>query len=337
VQWAKVSGPGTVTFAAPNAVDTQASFTAPGIYLLRLWAYDGALDASDSVTVVVNPWAVEARVAAGSDDAEELSGGSVSLSSSDLEMMVDGTLQRFVGVRFRNLGIPRNSTITRAYIQFQTDETGSGSTPLTIAVQVSDNAPTFSSTTNNLSSRTRTGAVNWSPPAWNIIDEAGSAQRTTDLSALVQAIVNRALWQPNNGIAFLISGTGKRVARAYESGASKAALLHVEYSPPAAAEVASSGRAAEMKADAADADLRLSAERGHGALRFVLPQAGPVRIDLFDTQGRRVSPLVDHPFLPAGTHTVAIPPAGGRLQAGIYFYRLVSARGSLRGRIVVIE
>jgi hypothetical protein len=52
--WSQVSGPGTATFADPNAVDTTASFSGTGTYVLRLSANDGELVTSDNVTVTVN-------------------------------------------------------------------------------------------------------------------------------------------------------------------------------------------------------------------------------------------------------------------------------------------
>ncbi|WP_238412229.1 Ig-like domain-containing protein [Saccharothrix deserti] len=51
--WTAVSGPGEVTFAAPGAVSTQASFGKPGVYVVRLTANDGAASASSDVTVTV--------------------------------------------------------------------------------------------------------------------------------------------------------------------------------------------------------------------------------------------------------------------------------------------
>ncbi len=53
--WSKVSGPGTVTFGDASAVDTTAAFSAAGSYVLQLQASDGALGASDTVTITVNP------------------------------------------------------------------------------------------------------------------------------------------------------------------------------------------------------------------------------------------------------------------------------------------
>jgi len=52
--WTKVSGPGTVTFADSSAVDTTATFSTYGVYVLRLTADDGALQTSDTVTITVN-------------------------------------------------------------------------------------------------------------------------------------------------------------------------------------------------------------------------------------------------------------------------------------------
>ncbi|MEQ8822415.1 MAG: LamG-like jellyroll fold domain-containing protein, partial [Sumerlaeia bacterium] len=52
-EWQKLSGPGAVTFADASAPQTQAQFSAPGIYALRLMASDGDLAASDVVLVTV--------------------------------------------------------------------------------------------------------------------------------------------------------------------------------------------------------------------------------------------------------------------------------------------
>jgi hypothetical protein len=52
--WSKVSGPGEVIFANPTAVDTMATFTREGLYVLRLTADDGELITSIDVTVNIN-------------------------------------------------------------------------------------------------------------------------------------------------------------------------------------------------------------------------------------------------------------------------------------------
>ena len=51
--WSKVSGPGTVNFANPNAASTSATFSLAGTYVLRLTASDGTLNNADNVTITV--------------------------------------------------------------------------------------------------------------------------------------------------------------------------------------------------------------------------------------------------------------------------------------------
>jgi len=230
------SGPGTVTFGNAAAVDTTASFSAAGTYVLRLTANDSALSSADDVTITVLPaggggtQTVERRVAAGSDDAEQVASGSVGLTSSDLELAVDGTTQQVVGTRFTSLQVPRGATITNAYVQFRTDEVSTGAVSLTVRAENADNTPTYLSASGNVTSRALTAAtVPWAPPAWNTVGEAGVGQRTPNIAALVQAVISRAGWNPGNALALQFSGTGRRTAEAFEGGATFAPLLHVEY------------------------------------------------------------------------------------------------------------
>ncbi len=53
--WTKFTGPGTVTFGDANAVDTTASFSTYGTYVLRLTADDDDQTTSDDVTITVEP------------------------------------------------------------------------------------------------------------------------------------------------------------------------------------------------------------------------------------------------------------------------------------------
>jgi hypothetical protein len=56
--WSKVSGPGTVTFGTPTQLETTASFSAAGTYVVRLSANDGALTGSADITLQAAPSAV---------------------------------------------------------------------------------------------------------------------------------------------------------------------------------------------------------------------------------------------------------------------------------------
>ena len=106
----------------------------------------------------------ERRILSGIDDVEQRLSGSMSLSSSDLELVNDGSTAQKTGLRFTGIDIPRGATVTRAYIQFQADETGSTPTALLISGLDSDDAAPFAKTANNLSSRQTTDAVaSWNP------------------------------------------------------------------------------------------------------------------------------------------------------------------------------
>jgi hypothetical protein len=234
--WSQVSGPGPVTFGNPNAVVTTASFSTLGTYVLRLTANDSQWVATDNVTITVlrprSTTTTEVRVAASSDDAEQTSTGVMQLISVDLDLR-----SRTVGTRFI-LSIPQGATISNAYIQFQADEANSMSTTVTIQGEASDNAPTFTMTSGDITSRARTAAsVAWSPAPWTTVGEVGPAQQTPDISSIIQEIVNRPGWTSGNGLVIFIAGIigsgGARAAESFEGlPAGAAPLLHVEFSTP---------------------------------------------------------------------------------------------------------
>lgn len=167
------------------------------------------------------------QVTQGSDDAEEKiadpeSMGQVELGSSDLELGQERSSSesaQLVGVRFQGIQIPKGTKIVSAYLQFTTDEDKNNNPAIyTISGHASDSSPTFSEALNNISSRERTGAnVIWADLAdWEERGERSSKQRTPNLAAVVQEIINRDGWQSGNALSFLIQGDGRRVAESYE-------------------------------------------------------------------------------------------------------------------------
>lgn len=234
--WGVASGPGTVTFGDAAAIDTTATFATTGTYVLRLTADDNATSAYDEVNVTVLAsqgfTKVEARVSAGEDDAEESASGSVGLTSSDLELVHDGGDQ-VVGIRFRDLEIPNGAAIVAAYIQFRVDEATSEATSLLIQAQSADDAPLFSSSSNNISARERTAAaIPWAVAPWTSVGQAGPDQRSPDIAPVIQEVVGRAGWSAGRALAVIITGTGERVAESFNGDPSGAPLLYVEYTIP---------------------------------------------------------------------------------------------------------
>ncbi len=170
------------------------------------------------------------QVAQSSDDAEEkVSDGSINLTSSDLELVDEsGSTEQLVGIRFQNVGISQGATISSASVQFTVDSVNSGSVSLTIYAHKSANSSTFSSSDDNISDRSATSAsVSWSPSSWDTVGEAGSAQQTSDLTAIIQELVDQSGWSSSSAVTIIISGDGEREAESYDGSSSSAALLNV--------------------------------------------------------------------------------------------------------------
>ncbi len=233
VAWSLVSGPAPVSFTAPTATTTDVQFTEAGTYVLRLTGDDSDVTGSDDLEITIigpgGPFVFDAGIPTGGDDVEETAAGNVTTTSSDLEMVLDGTDQQTVGMRWTGVDIPAGAIIEEAYIQFRADEVTTAPTSLTLHGHRIANAPPFAQTNGNVSTRPATAAaVPWTPPAWPTINVAGPAQRTPDLSAIVQELVLLPSWSPGNAMAMVVTGTGKRTADSSEGGF--APMLHVSYS-----------------------------------------------------------------------------------------------------------
>jgi len=74
-------------------------------------------------------------------------------------------------------------------------------------------------------------------------------------------------------------------------------------------------------------------------IRFSLPQASRVRIDIYDIMGRNIRTLLDEPR-PAGTHQVTFDGRardGSTLATGVYFYRLETDRYSQSRKMLLLK
>ncbi len=219
-----------------NGGSFSTSFLSEGTHTITATTTDsGGLPGFDSVTITIfasgGQTTLLIPISAGLDDVEEKQAPNdrVIIGSTDLDFVRSGGNQT-VGLRFNGLNIPQGTLITNAYIQFTANATRSESTSLTIEGEDSDNAVVFSRANGNVSSRPRTiSSVAWLPAPWTTVGEAGNDQRTSDLSSIVQEIVNRSGWTSNNSLAFIISGNGKRDARSFEGNQADAPVLHIEY------------------------------------------------------------------------------------------------------------
>ncbi len=80
--------------------------------------------------------------------------------------------------------------------------------------------------------------------------------------------------------------------------------------------------------------------RGHASLALTVSRRGPLKIALYDVNGRRVRNVHEHIDAAAGTHRFDLDgknDRGERLGPGVFFYRIDSADGMRQGRFVVLE
>jgi peptidoglycan/xylan/chitin deacetylase (PgdA/CDA1 family) len=236
--WSQIGGPAGVSFQNPAAANTTASFPGTGLYTLRLTATDGELIAFDQLTVEVEEepsglLTIEVSVAASQDDAEEGINQQVYLDSSDLELVYDSynnAGNQTVGLRFAGVSIPAGATIINAWVQFKVDEAGTAGCVLAVHGHDTDNAASFDASNGNISARPLTAASTvWAPDGWPAVGAAAVSQRTTDISDVVQEIVDRPGWSSGNAMALVLTGSGKRVAESFDGEPNGAPLLHIEF------------------------------------------------------------------------------------------------------------
>ncbi|MGL1904300.1 MAG: RICIN domain-containing protein [Fibrobacterales bacterium] len=204
-----------------------------GFYYVKVTQKDGGSAISSPIYLSNGSKKVSLKVMSSKDDAEESPDGTVTITSTDLELVEDADNQ-VIGMRFKKLPMVQSAEITNAYLQFTTDEDNGRYTFLTIVGHDIGYASGFSETDNNITDRHRTDAtVTWVPDSWNTIGEASAAQRSPDLTSIIQEIVNRSDWNKGNALALIIEGSGKRVADSFDGESndetSTAPFLVIEY------------------------------------------------------------------------------------------------------------
>ncbi len=181
-------------------------------------------------SVATDGTVINLRIGQAADDVEEsTTSGNVLFDSTDLKLGYDGAVavaaEQLIGLRFVNVAIPPGATITSAYLEFSVAAPGSTATSAQIRAIDEDSAGAFSAAPHSVSGRATTGQRQWDIVPWS----TGELQRSPDIAALVQAIVDRPGWGSGNNLAFTLSASGDRSAHAWDGDAEVAPLLHVEF------------------------------------------------------------------------------------------------------------
>ena len=225
---AVVNNDKTVTYI-PNT-----GFSGIDYFTYQISDYSGSTNANVLINVREEfvSESIDVRITQSTDDAEEnIESGQLWDSSSDLEFTYDVNPggNQIVGLRFQDIDVPQGAEITKAYIQFKTDEISDVETSLVIKGEAVDQSLTFSGNYSISSRQLTSSSVTWIPSPWLSEGEISEKQKTPNLDKIIQEIVNRSGWSNGNALAFVVSGSGTRVAESFEGDAAGAALLHIEY------------------------------------------------------------------------------------------------------------
>jgi len=172
------------------------------------------------------------------DVEEHLDEGDIDSGSSDLEMPYEdegnppSDLQ-LVGLRFQNVEIPTGVIIKSAYIQFTADDEKLTGNTVNLAIwgQKEPNPSNFGGGDYILLSAPRTSAVaKWSDlPDWTS-GQANLASRTSDISNVIEELVNQIGWVSGNSIVVIIGDDPDNPSSSIRSAVDGSVSMHVEYS-----------------------------------------------------------------------------------------------------------
>ena len=147
---------------------------------------------------------------ASSRSEEDDDNGTTHDGGGDTEFNFENEYQT-VGFRFTGITVKAGVTISEAFIQFQAEETSSGALTVTIEGDSINNSDAFAYAANNynVSGRDRTSeSVTWVLDDWTTVGDAGPAQKTGDISAIIQEIIDLDGWSSGNAITIIITGPG---------------------------------------------------------------------------------------------------------------------------------
>lgn len=177
---------------------------------------------SDSCTILE----VRQSILSVNDDAEESSAGIVSLNSSDLDLGVANGEAHTIGLRFDSVRLPNNAQVVESYIHFTSKEISNTFASLDISGELDENSIPYIDEPNNLTLRVKTAqTVSWVVDSWTSENQKEEQQKSSDLSEIVQSMIDQPNWESGNSLSFLLEGIGSRTAMSYDHNPASAPEL----------------------------------------------------------------------------------------------------------------
>lgn len=182
------------------------------------------------------------RIGTDEDDAEQRAGGSmynVGGTSLNTAFSTGGDQRQVMGLRFKNIMIPKDIVVEKAYVRLTLEKDTVGT--LSGSWYAEDSTQPAAFDQSNASTSPMGSGRNYrsNPIAWNNIParSAGETLDTVDLAPLIQAMVNDPDWDegdPDNAINLRFLPTagdsiGERDYKSFENNPSEAPQLFIVY------------------------------------------------------------------------------------------------------------
>jgi hypothetical protein len=206
--------------------------------LIYLFSFVLVLALASTNVTLGDVW--EGRIIDDSDDTEELDpSGTPEAGSSDLEFPYEDAGmgdKQLVAMRWQDVGVPKGAAILNAWIEFTVDEIEEDlHVSVIIEGELNPNPLAFDESLPfeiaNRQPRTTAQAI-YEPEHWETV---GDKHQTSDISPVIQEIVNQDGWASGNALVLIIRDNpanpskGNRTAEADAGGTDIATLLHIEY------------------------------------------------------------------------------------------------------------
>ena len=183
---------------------------------------DGIPDACETDCECVSEQVTQIfTVGNGGNDVEESNTGAMGMTSTDLDLFMDdddAATTYKIGLRYQNLPLSANISVSSAYLKFQVDEVSTGASTFNIRIENTTNSADFTTSNSNLSNRVYLNtSTSWtSVPPWNAIGQSGANQTSPSLANLLNALIQQNGAEENNAITLMITGTGIRTADSFD-------------------------------------------------------------------------------------------------------------------------
>ena len=165
---------------------------------------------------------LHAQIGESAGDAFETNGN---INNTNTGIFMTNT--RLHALQFKDLALPKGAKVREAYLQLYSISDTSGPIVIDTSVESTGDSAELTAQNNNISSRTKNSAAQWSIPDV----QRNTWYRTPDLSAAVGNVLGKADWELGNNMTFFmqqVSG-GRNTFAAFNRSSELAPRLVVSY------------------------------------------------------------------------------------------------------------